>query len=103
MSTRSRPLIIPRAETPEAKWARRRDVPIAILAWTAVVAVILWAAGHIIRALLLLAIAALLAYALAPAVKLLQRFMPRALAVFIVYIIVLSGLSFLFYQVVSTA
>jgi predicted PurR-regulated permease PerM len=103
MSTRSRPLIIPRAETPEAKWARRRDVPIAILAWTAVVAVILWSAGHIIRALLLLAIATLLAYALAPAVRLLQRFMPRALAVFIVYIIVLSGLSFLCYQVVSTA
>src|SRR3989442_7633078 len=98
MSTRSRPLIIPRAETPEAKWVRRRDIPIAILAWTAVVAVILWAAAHIIRALLLLAIAGLLAYALAPAVKLLQRVMPRMLAILIVYVLVLSGISFLCYQ-----
>jgi len=103
MSTRSRPLIIPRAETPEARWARYRDVPIAILAWTGVVAVILWSAAHIVRALLLLAIAGLLAYALAPAIKLLQRVMPRALAIFIVYIVVLSGLSFLCYQIVSTA
>src|SRR5690242_2457330 len=103
MSTRSRPLIIPRAETTEAKWARRRDIPLAILAWTAVVAVILWGAAHIIRALLLLAIAGLLAYALVPAVRLLQRVMPRTIAILIVYIIVLGGISFLCYQVVRTA
>ncbi len=103
MSTRSRPLIIPRAETPEAKWARYRDVPIAILAWTAVVAVILWSAAHIVRALLLLTIAGLLAYALAPAVRLLQRVMPRAVAIFIVYILMLSGVSFLCYQAARTA
>ena len=84
MSTRSRPPILPRTETPEAKWAQRRDIPIAIFAWIAVAAVIIWTAGHIIRALLLLAIAALLAYALAPAVKLMQRVMPRTLAILIV-------------------
>jgi len=103
MSTRSRPLIIPRAETTEAKWARRRDIPLAILAWTAVVAVILWGAAHIIRALLLLAIAGLLAYALVPAVRLLQRVMPRTIAILIVYIIVLGGVSLLCYQIVRTA
>lgn len=103
MSTRSRPLILPRTETPEAKWARRRDIPIAIFAWIAVAAVIIWTASHVIRALLLLAIAALLAYALAPAVKLMQRVMPRMLAILIVYVVVLSAISFLFYQVVSTA
>src|SRR5436305_2227371 len=103
MSTRSRPLIPPRVETPEAKWARRRDIPLAILAWTAVAAVILWGAAHIIRALLLLAIAGLLAYALVPAVRLLQRVMPRTIAILLVYIIVLGGISFLCYQVVRTA
>src|SRR5947209_9887240 len=103
MSTRSRPLIIPRAEMPEAKWARRRDIPLAILAWTAVVAVILWGAAHIIRALLLLAIAGLLAYALVPAVRLLQRIMPRTIAILIGYIIVLGGVSLLWYQIVRTA
>ena len=85
------------------KWKRRRDIPIAILAWIGVVAVILWAAGHIIRSLLILTIAALLAYALSPAVKLLQRFMPRFLAVLLVYLLALSGLSFLIYLIISNA
>lgn len=85
------------------KWKRRRDIPIAILAWIGVAAVIIWAAGHIIRSLLILAIAALLAYALSPAVKLLQRFMPRLLAVLLVYLLVLSGLSLLIYLIISNA
>ena len=55
-----------REERQNSKWKRRRDIPIAILAWIAVVAIILWAAGHVIRSLLLLAIASLLAFALAP-------------------------------------
>lgn len=85
------------------KWQRRRDIPLAILAWIAVIAVVFWSAGHIVRSLLLLIIAALLAYALAPAVKFLRRFMPRILAILIVYLVVLSLLSLLIYLVVSTA
>src|SRR6266699_2057794 len=72
-----------------SRWTRRLDIPLAILAWIGVIAVVLWAASHIIRSLLLLAIAALLAYALVPAVKLLERVMPRFLAMLIVYLIVL--------------
>jgi len=53
--------------------------------------------------LLLLAIAALLAYALVPAVKLLERVMPRFLAMLIVYLIVLSALSLLLYSIARTA
>jgi predicted PurR-regulated permease PerM len=85
------------------KWTRRRDIPLAILAWIAVIAVIFWGAGHIVRSLLLLIIASLLAYALAPAVKFLQRVMPRFLAILIVYLLVLSGVCFLIYLVISTA
>src|SRR5712691_3725789 len=85
------------------KWTRRRDIPLAILAWIAVIAVIFWGAGHIVRSLLLLVIASLLAYALAPAVKFLQRVMPRFLAILIVYLLVLSGVCFLIYLVISTA
>jgi len=57
--------------TPEnvSKWARRRDIPIAILAWIVLGVVILWAVGHIARSLLVLTVAALLAFALVPAVK----------------------------------
>ncbi|GHO77279.1 hypothetical protein KSD_50500 [Ktedonobacter sp. SOSP1-85] len=94
---------MPRVEETATTWARRRDIPIAILAWIAVVAIILWGASHIIRTLLLLAIAALLAYALAPGVKVLQRFMPRFLAILFMYLVVLGALSFLIYLIVSTA
>ncbi|QBD79621.1 AI-2E family transporter [Ktedonosporobacter rubrisoli] len=89
----------PPTEEQAAKWARRRDIPLAILAWIALIAVILWAASHIIRAILLLAIAALFAYALAPVVKLLERIMPRLMAILIVYLVILGAISVFFYLI----
>jgi predicted PurR-regulated permease PerM len=86
-----------------ATWMRRVGLPLAMLAWTAVALLILWLAGHVIQALLLLTFAALLAYALAPAVKLLQRVMPRFLAILLVYLVVLGALGALLYLIVSTA
>ena len=86
-----------------AKWMRRCGLPLAILAWTGVALLILWLAGHVIQALLLLTFAALLAYALAPAVKLLERVMPRFLAILLVYLVVLGALGALLYLIVSTA
>lgn len=94
---------VPRGEDRRTRWARRRDVPFAILGWIGVVAVVLWCAGHIVRSLLLLVIAALLAYALAPAVHFLRRFMPRFLAVLIVYLVVFVGLGLILYLITSTA
>ena len=90
--------------SPEAasKWMQRRDIPIAILAWIVLGVVILWAAGYIIRTLLVIVVAALLAYALAPGVKLLNRFMPRIVAIIFVYLVVLSCLSLLLYFVINT-
>ena len=84
------------------KWARRRDIPIAILAWLGLGGLVLWAASYIARSLLVVNVAALLAFALTPAVKLLQRFMPRVLAVIFVYLVVLSGISLLLYAIIST-
>src|SRR5581483_9238188 len=86
-----------------AKWARRCGRPITILAWIGVVFVILWAAGYVIRMLVILLIAALLAFAAAPLVKTLQRIMPRFLAILIVYLLVFSGLGLLLYTIVRTA
>ncbi len=103
MSSNIRPLLVPRAEASTTVWARRRDIPIALLAWIALAAVILWGASHIASTLLLLVLAALLAYALAPGVKFLERFMPRFLAILIMYIVVLGVVSLLIYFVVSTA
>ncbi len=103
MSSDSQPLNVGRGQaTPGSKWTRRLDIPLTILAWIALAAVVLWAADHIIRSLIVLAIAALLAYALAPSVKLLERVMPRFLAILIVYFIVLIGLSVLLYLVIHT-
>lgn len=52
---------------------------------------------------LLLTIAALLAYALAPGINVLQRVMPRFLAILIMYLLVLGAMSFLVYLIVTTA
>lgn len=87
----------------DAKWARRRDIPLAILAWIGVLAVIAWGATHIVRVLLLLTMAALLAYALAPLVKLLQRLIPRPLAIVVVCLFGLAVLALLFYLIAMTA
>lgn len=86
-----------------SKWARRRDIPIAILAWIAVVVVILWAAGHVAQSILILTIASFLAFALLPAVKLFQRWLPRPLAIVVVYLVFFVGLGLLLYFVITTA
>src|SRR5579859_1500394 len=86
-----------------AKWVRRCGLPMVILAWSAVVLLILWLAGHIISTIFLLIVAALLAYALAGVVKLFARVMPRFLAILIVYLLVLGAIVVLLYLVVSTA
>jgi predicted PurR-regulated permease PerM len=90
------------AISPGAKWIRRVAIPLATLAWIGLVAVILWTASHIGRSLILLAIAALLAVALTPAVKLVARVMPRMLAIVFVYLIVLIGLGIVIYFISKT-
>ncbi len=94
---------VPRLESNTIKWARRCLIPLAILAWTALAFLVLWGAAHIVRTILLLVIAALLAYALAPGVKFLQRVMPRFLAILIIYLIALGAVSLLLYLIITTA
>jgi len=105
MSSNTRPRMTRDVDSVEviAKWIRRIGLPLAILAWTGVALLILWLAGHVLQSLLLLTVAALLAYALAPGVKLLERIMPRFLAILIVYLLILGALSALLYLIVSTA
>ncbi|HLJ34880.1 MAG TPA: AI-2E family transporter [Ktedonobacteraceae bacterium] len=86
-----------------ARWQRRRDIPLAILAWVAVGIIVLMALGYVTHTVIILIIAGLLAFALAPVVKFLARFMPRFLAILIVYLVILSGISFLIYMIISTA
>jgi predicted PurR-regulated permease PerM len=88
--------------TGQSRWAERRDIPIAIIAWIALAVFTLWAASFVIQTILVIVIASLLAYALTPAVKLLSRVMPRALAILIVYLVVLTALGFLLYFLINT-
>src|SRR5947207_752140 len=85
-----------------AKWIRRIAIPLVTLAWIALAVVILWLASYIGRSLILLAIAALLAVALAPAVKLTTRLMPRMLAILLVYPFAFIGLGLVIHFICIT-
>jgi len=86
-----------------ARWIRRFIIPLSFLAWAGIAILVLWGISHVTRALLLLVVASLLAYALAPLVTLFGRVMPRFLAILLVYLIVLGGIGALVYLVIRTA
>lgn len=86
-----------------AVWARRRDIAIAVLVWLVIATAAVWAAAHVIRAILVVIIAALLAYALMPAVVFLARWVPRRIAVLVVYVAFMSVIGALGYLIVATA
>ena len=86
-----------------ATWVRRCGLPFTILAWTGVALLLLWLAGQVIQTLLLLTLAAVLAYALAPAMTILARVMPRFLAIVVVYLFVVGAICALLYLIVRTA
>lgn len=93
---------VPVHVTSTTAWMRRLIISLTILIWLVLAIAFLWLLGHIVDAVILLAIGALVAYAIYPLVQLLQRVMPRPLAIGIVYIAVLSGLIALLYFVVRT-
>lgn len=84
------------------EWTLRLVIPLAVLAWIALAVVLVWFASHIITTILILLVGALFSYAIFPAVTLLQRFMPRALAITLVYIVGFLLLSLLAYLIIST-
>src|SRR5258708_23018663 len=89
--------------TATREWTRRLIILLTILAAVVLIVLIFMGAGHIIASLLIFIVAALIAYAIAPAVDLLHRVMPRALAILAVYLVVLVLLGLLMYFVLNTA
>ena len=89
--------------TDSRSWTRARDIGLAVLVWLVIAYVIFSALGHVARALLMLAFAALLAYALTPGAVFLRRWLPRWLAVAIMYLAALALLGGLGYVIVSTS
>lgn len=84
-------------------WEKQRDIPLAILGWLGVIVIVLWALSHIGKSLIMVAIAAFFAYALSPLVSFFSRFLPRIIAIFLVYLIVLGGVGILLYLVTLSA
>ncbi len=82
-------------------WAGRRDQMLVAFGWFAAIVILLWLASHVTQALLILVIAAIIAYALAPAVVFFTRFMPRPLAMMCIYLLLLLGLVGLGYLVIT--
>lgn len=84
-------------------WARRAFIGLSLICWLILLGVGLWVLSHFARALLLLIIAALLAYALAPVVAWLRRYMPRWLAILLVYVALLAVIAAFGTLIVRTA
>ena len=79
-----------RATIATGGWTKRLVILLTILAAIILAGVLLWSTGHIIASLLIFALAALNAYTIVPAVGLLRRVMPGALAVLVIYLIINS-------------
>ncbi|MGZ3639712.1 MAG: AI-2E family transporter, partial [Ktedonobacterales bacterium] len=85
------------------QWARRRDIALTLLLWLLLLAAGIWLLAHVAHAAIILALSILLAYALVPPVQLLSRYIPRWLAIIIVYLAILGALGALGYSLLNTA
>ncbi len=79
------------------RWGTRRDQILVRLGYTAFLFLALWLASHFVRALLLLMVGALIAYALYPAVRFFTRFLPCPLTLLVVYLLLVMTLGALVY------
>ncbi len=84
-------------------WAHRRDVAVTLFLWGVLGVAMVWAASYIVGPLLIVVLAALLAYAVMPIVRGLARRIPLPLAIALVYLILVSLVSGIGYLLVSNA
>ena len=84
-------------------WQRGLIIGLTLLVWLTVSGMILWGLSKVGSALTLLLVSMLVAYSIHPLVRLLQRFLPRVVAVALVYIGILGGMLVLLYFIVFTA
>lgn len=76
---------------------------LTIIGWIVVAWVLFTLIGRLGHTLFIFILAALLAYVLAPAIRRLERVLPRFAAVLVVYLIVLGSLGGALYLVISAA
>ena len=83
-------------------WARRLLFLRIILITVLLIGILFWLSSKVIVVLLILLVAALLAYAVVPVIDRLHRFMPRVLAMVLVYLVAIALFGFLAYITVKT-
>lgn len=88
--------------TATSVWTRRLIILLTILAAIGLGFLLLWAASHITTTILIFIVASLIAYAIIPVVEFCQRVMPRALAIVLVYVVVLGLLGMVLYFIIKT-
>ena len=93
---------VPQAPTTRDVWNSRLVFLRIILITVILVGILFWFSSQIIVVLLIFLVAALLAYAVVPVIDLLHRFMPRALAMVLVYLVAMAAFGFLAYITVKT-
>ncbi|MBV9168790.1 MAG: AI-2E family transporter [Chloroflexi bacterium] len=68
-------------------WLRALALPLIVLAWLAVLVLIGWLLGHLTRTILILVLAAVIAFAFTPLANQLQRWLPRVWAIGLAYLL----------------
>lgn len=87
----------------QTRLVRALLIPLIVLAWLAVLLLVGWLLGHVTHALLVLVLSTVVAFALTPVVELLDRWLPRPLAIAIAYVFGFSILIGLLSVVVMSA
>jgi uncharacterized membrane protein len=90
------------APTTRDVWARRLVNVRILLITVLLVGILFWLSSKVIVVLLILLVAALLAYAVVPVIDRLHRFMPRALAMVLVYVVAIVLFGFLAHLTIKT-
>jgi predicted PurR-regulated permease PerM len=81
------PLPAPLFRPAAPAWQRALYLPLTILAWLAIGIIVLWLLGHATHALVLVVLAVVVAFAMAPLVALFRRWIHRPVAIAFAYIL----------------
>lgn len=78
---------------PGRSWRRKLVFALTLLAFIALASIALYAVSLVIGAIILLAVSALLAFLIYPLVQILQKYLKRALAILVVYLLLAGALA----------
>jgi predicted PurR-regulated permease PerM len=80
---RSRPAV-------PSSWLRALVLPLIVLSWLALLVLLIWLLGYFTKTILMIALAAVLAFALTPLANFFGRWVPRAWAIGLAYVVGVS-------------